>query len=121
MSRQAVCQTEVFIKDESRLIDAVKMAADELNGTLITSVRYYAGKILSGIRAGNAEIGIIVKDGKLCFVGEDIHLNSEIGKKIRETITKNYATLGVARALNKAGYKTTVRKAQKNLVVGVRS
>lgn len=107
MSRQAQVTTEIIVKDEISLKEAVLSAAAEIGGEVVNKIRYYTGEVL-GIKSGYQEIGVIVnKNGKLSFVGEDMHLNSDIGKKIQKMVKQGYNAIQVSKALGLMGYKVT--------------
>lgn len=121
MSRQAKVTTEIQVKDPAMLDQAVRLACAEIGGTIVDRVRYYSGKVL-GIRHGHIEIGVVIeKNGTISFVGEDVYLHSEIGRRIKNLVLKSLSSLGVAKALTKMGYQVTVKRAQKNQVRGVQA
>lgn len=121
MSRQARIETEIEVKDADSLKEAVRIACKDLNGLQINAVRYYAGKIDFGIKIGHNEIGVVVQKNKIVFVGEDIYVNSETGKKARAAVLKNYSTLSAVKALKKLGFRVTASKGMRNTIVGVRA
>lgn len=122
MSRQAVVETEVEAKCLDTLKDAVKVGCTTVNGVQVNMVRYYSGTVL-GIRAGHTEVGVVVgTNGKITFVGEDIHLNSEMGRRIQGLVLKNYSSIAFAKTLRKMGFRVTEAKGDygvKNKTVGV--
>jgi phenylalanyl-tRNA synthetase beta subunit len=124
MSRQAVVETEVEAKCLDTLKEAVRVACTAVNGVQVDTVRYYAGAVL-GIRAGQIEVGVVVgANGKITFVGEDMHLNSEMGKRIQGLVLKNYSSIAFAKTLRKMGFRVTETKGDygvKNKTVGVRA
>jgi hypothetical protein len=124
MSRQAVVETEVEAKCLDTLKDAVSVACTTVGGVQVDTVRYYSGTVL-GIRAGHVEVGVVVgANGKITFVGEDIHLNSEMGRRIRGLVLKNYSSIALAKTLRKMGFRVTEARGDygvKNKTVGVRA
>jgi hypothetical protein len=122
MSRQAVVETEVEAKCLDTLKDAVKVACTTVNGVQVDTVRYYSGTVI-GIRAGHTEVGVVVgTNGKITFVGEDVNLNSETGRRIQGLVLKNYSSIAFAKTLKKMGFRVTETKGDygvKNKTVGV--
>ena len=124
MSRQAVVETEVEAKCLDTLKDAVRVACTTVNGVQVNMVRYYSGTVL-GIKAGHIEVGVVVgTNGKISFVGEDMHLNSEMGRRIQGLVLKNYSSIAFAKTLRKMGFRVTETKGDygvKNKTLGVRA
>lgn len=121
MSRQAQVTTKIVAKDLNTLAEAVKLTANDLSGVEVSSIGYYNGQVL-GIKIDYFEAGVIVgKDGTITLVGEDIHLHSEMGKKLKALLEKNYTSVAVGKALNATGFRFSVqRSATVNIFSGVR-
>lgn len=121
MSRQAQISTKIVVKDHSTLKDAVAQTASELQGVEVSGIGYYNGQVL-GIKCGRFEAGVIVgKDGSMTLVGEDIHLHSELGRRLKALLEKNYSSFAVGKALRSSGFQFSVRKtATANIFSGTR-
>lgn len=125
MSRQIKIETDIEVKNEENLKQAAEAVAKDLGGSVVTKVvRYYAGPILTGVSVPhqmrgyrfNHEVGMIKNaEGKLVFVGDDDHLQTDIGREIMKGVRQQYVSLGIQQSLRRLGMQPIARRVAKQI------